>query len=497
MAEETESTSVVDALKDVLSESSETLTTYTAESKADNVATEQYVAPSAVLRTPENDPNYKVWQEAFERTGDENVLVKTDLTPETISAAASLLVHSPEFKDYIGQYALSNDINKNLEVINDAINSQKQYNEDMSKEVDGDFFKSKDAYFIQRIISGINQTGKADDFFKELRDKVNAEFTPKEEADKPAFASSSDKEPDALQKVAQLLEQREGELVEDVTPGEAWDEFQRMLKTPEYKDSRIEELGYDPEVGHPDPEIREYLKAQAEWAKQSWKDQGPEPTKPENYEQRLKQPKTDYDNKTKQQTEALTPEATKPLSFIETTEPTSSEQTISLFNTPKTFQETSYVKPLETAQTLSLEPNIADSESFTLTDIAKLFETQNTETQTPTPMPAIAKEATESLSVQSELPQNEMWATVKSTDQLSENILSNTEKTNTMMENLYQLFAGFVQNSSMNGGNQQQPMPIPVPTGGSGQNITSNDYPPDAIRTKGQGIIPMIRSKFA
>jgi len=77
-------------------------------------------------------------------------------------------------------------------------------------------------------------------------------------------------------------------------------------------------------------------------------------------------------------------------------------------------------------------------------------------------------------------------------DENSEQILSNTEKTNTTLESLTQLLVTLIQSGGMQAEGANQAIPVPMPTG------SNNTQPgvPDAVLASGQGMIPGIRGKF-
>ena len=119
--------SIFETVSQLLSENSETL-----EAVSNNTESKQPSTPTPVewslgrapVRTAENDPNFKLIPEE-----DTTSLIDTRDTPENIQSAVSMLLGAPEFKDFIGQYALSNDIAKNIETIQQAISQQKNFEE--------------------------------------------------------------------------------------------------------------------------------------------------------------------------------------------------------------------------------------------------------------------------------------------------------------------------------------------------------------------------------
>jgi len=93
----------------------------------------------------------------------------------------------------------------------------------------------------------------------------------------------------------------------------------------------------------------------------------------------------------------------------------------------------------------------------------------------------------------SELPSGEKLAQVEATqDGTSEEILANTEKTNTTLESLTKLLASFIQVAASQSGQASPPMPVPIPAAGG----TSKPGITDAELASGQGMIPDIRRKF-
>jgi len=94
----------------------------------------------------------------------------------------------------------------------------------------------------------------------------------------------------------------------------------------------------------------------------------------------------------------------------------------------------------------------------------------------------------------SDLPSSDLFTqTEEQKDENSNKILANTEKTNTTLQTLTQLLATIIQTGALQTqGNNNQPIPVPIPTssGNNDPGIT------DAMATAGQGMISGIRGKF-
>lgn len=489
--------SIFDSIKQILSEKSETLATYTPETpeqidkqtesfslKSGNEVidkenvfeqslnnevqeeeTKEWTLGQAPVKTPES-PNYERYKEASD-AGNKLALIDTSETPENIDTTISLLLRSPEFKDWIGQYALSNDVNNNIESLKNAVIAQKetaiikpQENDQPidAGEVDNKFFTGGESYFLDQMLNRLQNSDALTTFFNRLRDQINSEvlekIDQKENNNNTNTASvvQPENESDALQKVAKLLNEREGEIVEDATTGEKIDELKRMFNSFEYEQARTNELGYNPEDGHPDLEIREYLKAKADWAKQPYYEQGPEPQKPENFEQRLNQPKVDMETRNFKNDQITAPSATENLN-----------------------RSTSFNILPETTPTELF--NLPEPQTQTVNNITNVNSSQEQPVFEPI----------------SELPANEVYAEAESfKDENSDKILANTEKTNTALQSLTKLLATFVQTAgTQSQAAQTAALSIPTEAQGAPQSGTS-----DAILASGNGLIPDIRSKF-
>ena len=415
----------------------------------------------APLKTPENEPNYELFQKSAEQ-GNHTALIHTQLTPENLNTAAKLLLQNPEFKDYIGQHALSNNPDQNLQTLQQGIIDQKNYDikPDYVGEVDGEIFTGGEAYFLNQLLTNLQNSDAINEFFNQLREQINTEvlqkIEEKEEKQTPAQSiepqdssqlktTTADTEPqledDPFIKAKKIINEREGELIEDLTPDEAWGELRRILNSPEYKQAQIEDIGYDPEKGHPDSEIQKYLDDMEAWRKQLPYPEFNEPAKPENYEERLNQPKIDFQNRQKQE------------------------------------NNLNSLSPLSQTSKFSLDKqSINEDENLNLytSDTTDISNTQ-VETQT-------------------ELPTRNMLVDLEQyTDENSEKILSNTEKTNTVLDRLTQMFTAFIQT----GGMQSQKT---TPSQTSIPDINNIGTPqqgiPDATLASRQSMIPAIRSKF-
>jgi hypothetical protein len=513
--------SIFNEVAEFLSENSDTLSTLSTEIVQQQPAIQkvsEWNLGNAPTKT-EDSPNYELFKQASEE-GDNTALIDTGNTSVNLQAAVNMLLKSPELKEYIGQYALSNDVEKNIESIQRAISNQKNFENTPERigEVDGEVFTGGEAFFLQELLNRIQNSDAANTFFTQLREQINTEVVQKIENKEQQKTENKEPE-DALSKTKKLLNEREGELVEDLTTAEAWDEMRRILTSPEYHRAQTEEIGYDAEIGHPDLEIRTYLDEMKKWRKQLPHPETWEPEKPKNYEERLNKPKENYDRYIK---EGKTHEES--LSTIYS-QPVQQEQTapINQSNTEKLeLKEGINIEPnntekLELKEGINIEPN--NTEKLELKEGIniepnKLFTEQTPLVQNiePTnlfnPIQQDFNEAnfTDLLSnfsspqetlkyeTTSELPTQELFTQAEqSTDENSNKILANTEKTNTSLQTLTQLLATIIQTGALQAqGNNNQPIPVPIPTssGNTDPGIT------DAMATAGQGMISDIRGKF-
>ena len=494
--------SIFETVSQLLSENSETL-----EAVSNNTESKQPSTPPpaewsmgrAPVRTAENDPNFKLIPEE-----DTTSLIDTRNTPENIQSAVSMLLGAPEFKDFIGQYALSNDIAKNIETIQQAISQQKNFEETPERigEVDGKFFTGGEAYFLQELLNRIqdsegqgdfNGSEDANTFFNQLRSDINTEVLQKIEKKENIESETADnnqpepkEEDDAFSKTKKLFNEREGELVEDLTPAEAWNEMRRILSSPEYQRAQTEEIGYDSSIGHPDLEIREYQTKMNEWRKQLPHPEIDKPEPPENYEERRNKPKRDYDRFIKEglsHEDAISAIHTQSNQQITPAIPSrvESEQNKEQLIEPaaQTELEPNINKEqlIEPAAQTELEPNILEIEPVSIKNLS----------QEVTPQEQTTFETT------SELPTSDMFAQAEeSKDETSAEILANTEKTNTTLEGLTQVLGMLMQTL---GTQMQQPPPAPVSVPAP-QASSSQPGMSDAMLASGSGMIPTIRGKF-
>lgn len=481
--------SIFETVSQLLSENSETL-----EAVSNNTESKQLSTPApaewslgrAPVRTAENDPNFKLIPEE-----DTTSLIDTRNNPENIQSAVSMLLGAPEFKDFIGQYALSNDIAKNIETIQQAISQQKNFEETPERigEVDGKYFTGGEAYFLQELLNKVqdaegkgdfNGSEDANTFFDQLRSDINTEVLQKIEkkeniesertfvgqAAEAGALSDMLLDPDhgielidALNKAAKLLSEREGDVIEDVTEEEIYEELKRILDTPEYKQALIEEIGYDREIGHPDREIEDYLKAKKEWSAKTYSERDEKPTIPENYEERLNQPKIEYNSLIKQ---GATHENALSTIYSQSYQ----QQVPFLLNEPipvpnkdsLLYKEQTTIEPTSTKD---LSQEITPQEQTT-------FETT------------------------SELPTSDMFVQAEeSKDETSAEILANTEKTNITLEGLTQVLGMLMQTL---GTQMQQPPPAPVSVPAP-QVSSSEPGISDAMLASSSGMISTVRGK--
>lgn len=178
-------------------------------------------------------------------------------------------MRSPELKAEIQEKALSNYSTENISQIQKMIEAQRTVESGMGG--DGKLFTACEEYFLQRIL----ETEQAQEVLAMAREDIN-----------DGYANDFS---DPLQHVTELMRARDGDLVEDLTPNEAGAELGRVFASPEYKEARVKELGYEP-GHHPDKEIQAYLDAFLEWTQLSPMDRGKPPVKPKDYEQRLEAP---------------------------------------------------------------------------------------------------------------------------------------------------------------------------------------------------------------
>jgi hypothetical protein len=498
--------SIFETVSQLLSENSETL-----EAVSNNTESKQSSTPApaewslgrAPVRTVENDPNFKLIPEE-----DTTSLIDTRNNPENIQSAVSMLLGAPEFKDFIGQYALSNDIAKNIKTIQQAISQQKNFEETPERigEVDGKYFTGGEAYFLQELLNKVQDTeGQGDfngsedanTFFDQLRSDINTEVLQKIEKkenieSKRTFVGQAAEQgalndmltdPDhgmeqieALNKAAKLLSEREGDVIEDATKEEIYEELKRILDTPEYKQAQIEEIGYDPEIGHPDREIQDYLKAKKEWSAKTYSERDEKPTVPENYEERLNRPKIEYNSLIKQGATHENALSTiysqlnqQQVPFL-VNEPIPVPNKDSLFYKEQTTIEPTSTKDLSQEITPQEQPvSTKDLSREIIPQQQTIFETT------------------------SELPTSDMFAQAEeSKDETSAEILANTEKTNTTLEGLTQVLGMLMQTL---GTQMQQPPPAPVSVPAP-QASSSQPGMSDAMLASGSGMISTIRGKF-
>ncbi len=491
-------------IEQLLSDSSETLATLNTNIEQDVQVSQEkpeWSLGNAPIKSPE-DPNFELFKQAFEE-GNETALIDTEDTDTNTQTAISMLLRSPDFQSFIGQYALSNDVVDNIQVLHQAINNQKntESTSEFIGEVDGNVFTGGEAYFLQEFLNRLENSNELDTFFSQLREQINTEVLQKIETEEnqQITQNSLDIEPfdssaepvveeeltsDPLQLVGTLLNEREGQIIEDVTTSEKINELKRMLQTPEYTQIRTEQLGYNPEEGHPDIEIQQYLDAMQDWAKQSYSERGLKPTKPENYEQRLNL-----------KTNELNISPTSELKSIETTTSNIPEENI---NTQESFTQNvqNVTKPTQ-EENFNLNDNIIiqddKNEDNTLTELFTLLQKQ-TNVKDSELLDVInnlqPQQEKFSYEVDSNLPTNEMFSQVEQTNnEDSTKILENTQKTNIILEALTQMLVAFIQ---AGGGSAQSPT-IPVAMGPSGD---TDPGITDAMATAGQGLITDIRSKF-
>jgi len=476
--------SIFETVSQLLSENSETL-----EAVSNNTESKQPSTPApaewslgrAPVRTAENDPNFKLIPEE-----DTTSLIDTRNNPENIQSAVSMLLGAPEFKDFIGQYALSNDIAKNIETIQQAISQQKNFEETPERigEVDGKYFTGGEAYFLQELLNKVqdaegqgdfNGSEDANTFFDQLRSDINTEVLQKIEKKENIESKTADntqpkpKEEDAWFRTKQLFNEREGELVEDLTREEAYAEMKKMLFSPEMHRFQTEEIGYDANIGHPDLEIREYQTKMNEWRKQLPLPEINKPEPPENYEERVNKPKKDYDRYIK---EGLTHEDAVSAIYSQ------SNQQITPVTPSRVESEQNKKQLIEPAAQTGLEPNIPEIEPVSTKDLSQEITPQEQTT----------------FETISELPTSDMFAKVEeSKDETSAEILANTEKTNTTLEGLTQVLGMLMQTL---GTQMQQPPSTPVAIPAPPQAGSSQPGMTDAMLATGSGMIPTIRGKF-
>lgn len=475
--------SIFDNVAEFLSENSETLETLSSPNTDNNEKQTTFVPNKqdwslgqAPVKTTDSS-NFEIFKQAFEE-GSEISLIDANDTPENVQSAINMLLRTPEFKDFIGQYALSNDISQNISTIQQAITNQKNYQETPERvgEVDGQFFTGGEAYFLQELLNRIQNSEAVNTFFSQLRNKINTEIFEKIE-NKNVNENTENKKTligkaaeqgalndmlldpnfrmdqlDALSKTVKLFNEREGEIVEDATKEEIFNELKRIIGSPEYNQARTEELGYNPNLGHPDPEIQEYLKAKKEWAAKPYYEREGQPVKPKNFEERFNQPKIEYDRRLK---EGLSHE--EALKDIYTRD-TNQQQ---IPKTNQTKSDTFNITPAPTTSLIQTTP---------LTQKEIIYETT------------------------SELPTGEMFVQAEeASDETSAEILANTQKTNTTLEGLTQLLATFMQQSLNLQTQQPASMPPLIPTGQTG---VSQPGIPDVMLASGTGTISTIRNKF-
>jgi hypothetical protein len=479
--------SVFNEVAEFLSENSDTLSTLSTETAPQQPVIQKVLEWSlgnAPIKTNES-PNFEIFKQAFEE-GDSTALIDASNNPNNLQTAVDMLLQAPELKEYIGQYALSNDAEKNINSIQKAISNQKNFEATPEQigEVDGKIFTGGEAYFLQELLNRIQNSDAANTFFSQLREQINTEVVQKIENKEQQKTENKEPE-DAFSKTKKLFNEREGELVEDLTPTEAWDEMRRILASPEYHRAQTEEIGYDSEKGHPDLEIKAYQAEMEKWRKQLPHPEIDKPQMPENYEERLNKPKKDYDRFIKEgktyeealgtiyfkstQQEQITPtdqtKVKKPEPRDLNIEPTSlsTEQTSLVQN----IEPTNLFKPIE-------------KQDFNEAKFADLLSNFSS------PQETLKYETT------SELPTQELFVQAEqSTDETSNEILANTKQTNTTLQALTQMLAALIQSGGMSS-QQSVPVPVPMPTG------QTNAQPgiPDSILASGQGMIPSIRSKF-
>lgn len=546
MDQNTENTtsSIFENVAQILSENSETLENLNVDNEKPTVSfskNKEWSLGEAPIKTID-DPNFELYKQEFDK-GSSTALIDASETPENVQTAVNMLLRAPEFKEFIGQYALSNDIKQNLSTIQRAISNQKDFEKTPERigEIDGQFFTGGEAYFLQELLNRVQNSDAVNTFFSQLRDVINTEVIQKiennnkEDNTKKTFVGMAAEQGalndmlldpnfnmdqlDALSKTVKLLNEREGEVIEDATRDEIFGELKRIIGSPEYNQARTEELGYDPNVGHPDPEIQDYLNAKKEWAATPYYNRIEKPTPPKNFEQRLNQPKIDYDHRIKEgmtskqaldtiyaqtnQQPQISP--TKELNTRATILPQSSQinqsDTSSFFqaqNKPTLQPESTLINQSQINQTIQPKTPIIEQPQIkstinpevksTIPDIKPISTTDLTETTFPQIQEKIIYETA------SELPTEDMFVQAEEAqDETSAEILANTQKTNTTLEGLTQLLATFVQQTL--GGQAQQPttIPVPMPTGQSG---SSQPGISDAMLASGSGMIPTIRSKF-
>ena len=490
--------SIFETVSQLLSENSETL-----EAVSNNTESKQPSTPPpaewsmgrAPVRTAENDPNFKLIPEE-----DTTSLIDTRDTPENIQSAVSMLLGAPEFKDFIGQYALSNDIAKNIETIQQAISQQKNFEETPERigEVDGKYFTGGEAYFLQELLNKVqdaegqgdfNGSEDANTFFDQLRSDINTEVLQKIEKKENIESETADnnqpKEEDAWLKTKKLFNEREGELVGDLTREEAFAEYRRLNSSPEKHRFQTEEIGYDANIGHPDIEIREYETKMNEWRKQLPHPEINKPELPENYEERRNKPKKDYDSYKK---EGLSHEDAVSAIYSQ------SNQQITPATSSRVESEQNKEQLIEPAAQTEIEPNIPEIEPVSTKNLSQEVTPQEQPVSTKNLSQEITPQEQTTFETTSELPTSDMFAQAEeSKDETSAEILANTEKTNTTLEGLTQVLGMLMQTL---GTQMQQPPSTPVAIPAPPQAGSSQPGMTDAMLATGSGMIPTIRGKF-